>query len=1069
MKSLVLAALAALVSLAAVDARGQQRPAETDSLGRVVRDAQGARKNYARRSDGRNAKLVAPAARGTKSAAAARPVLRKAGAVRASAIGLATTYAESWRFNTWGYGIGYGGFWPVDVDADGDQEFIYGLGFGQWAIADYEPSTQDYFVKWKSPQMAVTALRVVEVGNTKTVWIAGNSDGVRVYNALTQERIATLPLPQNVSITALEFGDGNNDGTPDVIGLATNQLLFFDASTMQAEPSVSLGDQASVSSFALGNVDDDADLEIALSDGRVICITGDTPAVEWNRGTAFGYQLRLADIDGDNRDELVASQGWYSVQAWNLELQASKWEYPADLDVAAVRAFDVTGDGVPEVIVGDGQWGAIHVLDGNSGAQLWEAPNPEHGVTDIGVSDPDGDGALELMWGAGATPSGPDYMYVVNVANRAVEYQSFDIANYFSAVDVGDVDNDGRAELVVASYDSDSGYADGVMLIFDAITHKLEFQGPTNMFNNTAWTGVHALRIANVDGDPQPEILVATDKLYDGRLFVIDGVSRTVEHEWPFDSGSPLQTLDVADLDGDGLLDVLAGNSVAHSGSPGTFLYAINPRTGATIWKSQSLGYYPSTVIAADVGAPGLDLVVGMGPVLRVRWSDKQQTQSVGTEYASVLPLDVTGGAELEIVAGKYDGSIDVLDGETLEVLSNHPSACSIGSATYSVTALVAHGPSQVAFACNTELRVYDLATSTLITSVDTENTYFGINGSLRRFTAQGKSSFLSGGLYPAVFTDIGGNSVPSLNPLSASLHWRGSTDLQVIGSDDNGDTLTYQLARLPALGTVTMTDAATGQLHYTANGTGKGADSLQVRAYDGFQFSDLLTVAITLTNTAPTTTTTAIEAHWRGAQTLQLAGSDPDGDPLSFALGTLPTHGTLTVADAAAGDILFTPTGAFVGADSFTFTASDGADVSAARTVQLNLTNTVPTAPNASYSVVVGSTTSARVMGSDADDDPLTYAVSTPPSRGTLTLDAATGLFDYVPSAGNGAVTAQVVVRDGVSESSPVTLTFNYASSGSSSGSGGGGKKGGGGSFDLLILLLLAGGLLYRIRFARR
>jgi MYXO-CTERM domain-containing protein len=203
------------------------------------------------------------------------------------------------------------------------------------------------------------------------------------------------------------------------------------------------------------------------------------------------------------------------------------------------------------------------------------------------------------------------------------------------------------------------------------------------------------------------------------------------------------------------------------------------------------------------------------------------------------------------------------------------------------------------------------------------------------------------------------------------------------------------------------------------------------------------------------------MNAHWRGAQTLRLAGNDSNGDPLTFALGTQPTRGAMTMTNAATGDVGFTPSGAFVGADSFTYTVNDGADGAAAQSVQLNLTNTVPTAPNPTYSVVVGSTTSGRVAGTDANSDPLTYSVLSMPTRGTLTLDSSNGLFDYIPAAGTGSVTAQVAVRDGVSESAPVTVTFNYPAANSSSGGGGGG----GGSLDLLILAVLGMALIARIR----
>ena len=878
---------------------------------------------------------------------------------------------ETWRFNNWVYGIGIGGFWPVDVDSDGDSEIVYGLGNGMgahWAIADYAPTTHDYTVRFKSALMNISALRVVEVGNQKTIWVAGDTDGLRVYNLLTQELVATLTVPPNVTITALEFGDGNNDGTPDVVALAQDRMLFFNAATYQAEPTISTG----AGFFALGNVDDDPDREIVLSDGRVLRVNGAAVTTEWERGTPFGFQMRLADIDGDSRDELIASQGWGSIQAWNLDSRTSKWERPTAANISAVRTFDITGDGVPEVFYGDAQWGGVHALSGNTGNELWTASNPEYGVTDILVSDPDDDGTLELVWGAGSGSTGPDYVYVVNAATRAVEYQSFDISNNFPAADVGDVDNDGRAEIVVASSKSNSDGADGVLLVFDALTHALEYRSNSSQFGGQSISGVQTLKIANVDADPQAEIVVVADRLYDSRVFIIDGITHAIEKELPLDTGSPLSALDVADVDGDGQPEVITAN-YGFSNAPGQYLYVVDPRTGAIAWKSASLGpnYYPNTIHATDVGAPGRDLLVAMGKVLRVRWSDKQQTLSDADTYLAVLPLDVTGNSELEIVAGRYDGTIDVLDGETLAVLSTHSNACVAGGNIPGVRSLRADGPGAVAYTCNGAIMVYDLASSTVTTSVDTGLRFAGVNNSLVRYTARGKTTFLTGGEWPAVFTDLTNNGVPAVDPLSGTVHWRGSTDLTITGSDPNGDALTYQVSGLPSLGIATLTNATTGTLHYAASGTAMGADSFLVRAFDGYQYSVPLSVALTLTNTPPT-------------------------------------------------------------------------------------------APDASYSSRVGQTTSGRVQGTDPDGDPLTYVLVTPPARGTMTLNP-TGTFTYVLAEGTGSVTATVSVRDGVSESAPVTVTFNPTTAGGSNSGGGGG----GGSLDLLFLALLGVSLCFRLRRA--
>ena len=472
-----------------VPAQGAVRDPQLDSLGRVVRDANGTRHTYP--SDGPTAGLVnkSAVASPTRLKAATAPVQKtRSGTAVMNAASL-PDFRENWRFNNWGWGIGYDGFWPVDIDANGDKELIYGLGNAQWAIADYFPATHDYRVVWKSPQMSVSAMRVVELGNTKTVWIGGNSDGVRVYDAITQNLLATMPIQAGLYVVDFALGDADNDGSLDLIALTPDRLLLYDPVTFALKNTLLLGANASESSFAVGNVDNDADTEIALTDGRVVRFNGTTLTVEWDKGSPFGSRIRMADIDGDGRDEVISSLGWGSIQSWDVETKSLKWDHATPIDVAAIRTFDVTGDGIPEVIYGDGQWGAIHAINTSTNGELWTINNPEHGVTDITICDIDGDGQLEVIWGAGATSSGPDYMYVADIATRTIEWQSFDISSMFSAIGVGDLDNDGHNELVFISTQSESGYADGVLQIVDAETHQLEYRSGDNLFGGYAWTG----------------------------------------------------------------------------------------------------------------------------------------------------------------------------------------------------------------------------------------------------------------------------------------------------------------------------------------------------------------------------------------------------------------------------------------------------------------------------------------------------------------------------------------------------------------------------------------------------
>ena len=55
----------------------------------------------------------------------------------------------------------------------------------------------------------------------------------------------------------------------------------------------------------------------------------------------------------------------------------------------------------------------------------------------------------------------------------------------------------------------------------------------------------------------------------------------------------------------------------------------------------------------------------------------------------------------------------------------------------------------------------------------------------------------------------------------------------------------------------------------------------------------------------------------------LGVSGADP-GEPLTFAIVDLPTHGTLTLTDPGTGTVQYTPDPGYLGPDSFTFTVTD-------------------------------------------------------------------------------------------------------------------------------------------------
>lgn len=154
------------------------------------------------------------------------------------------------------------------------------------------------------------------------------------------------------------------------------------------------------------------------------------------------------------------------------------------------------------------------------------------------------------------------------------------------------------------------------------------------------------------------------------------------------------------------------------------------------------------------------------------------------------------------------------------------------------------------------------------------------------------------------------------------------------------------------------------------------------------------------------------------------LSGTDPDGDALTFTIGTMPASGGVVLSGTGGRDYEYTPNPGFVGADSFTFTASDGSLNSSEATVTINV-NSKPVLSGASYSTNEDSVIDGTVVATDAEGDSLTYAIASQPTRGALnSFNPQNGDFRYNPDdSQDGADSFTVTASDAFQTSDPVTV----------------------------------------------
>lgn len=86
-------------------------------------------------------------------------------------------------------------------------------------------------------------------------------------------------------------------------------------------------------------------------------------------------------------------------------------------------------------------------------------------------------------------------------------------------------------------------------------------------------------------------------------------------------------------------------------------------------------------------------------------------------------------------------------------------------------------------------------------------------------------------------------------------------------------------------------------------------------------------------TNNAPVATAQTATTTYGIARTITLAGTDADGDNLTYSVVTSPSHGSLS---GTSPNLTYTPTTGYSGSDSFTFKVSDGTDTSEAAKVSV-------------------------------------------------------------------------------------------------------------------------------------
>jgi hypothetical protein len=266
---------------------------------------------------------------------------------------------------------------------------------------------------------------------------------------------------------------------------------------------------------ALGDVNSDGIPDVAtgagggggphvkLFDGR----TGDLLTEFFAYGTSFsgGVNVAVGDVTGDGKADIITAAGAGGgphVRLFDLagNVQSEFFAYDATFHGGvSIAVGDTSGDRRCDIVTGAGLGGGPHVkvFDGATGAErasYFAYDSAFQGGVFVAAADLDGDGACEVITGAGAG-GGPHVEVFGGQGGKRAELFAFDTA-FKGGVRVAadDVDDDGTPDLVAGQ-----GPGGALWRAFDADTLTKIADAPAFPFPFTGGIGVAGNSPAPID------------------------------------------------------------------------------------------------------------------------------------------------------------------------------------------------------------------------------------------------------------------------------------------------------------------------------------------------------------------------------------------------------------------------------------------------------------------------------------------------------------------------------------------------------------------------------------------
>ncbi|MCP5156362.1 MAG: VCBS repeat-containing protein [Ectothiorhodospiraceae bacterium] len=510
------------------------------------------------------------------------------------------------------------------------------------------------------------------------------------------------PLTGGVLATrAFALADLDDDGDEDLVVLADEGVRVFlgdgsaapFAHTAGTEVGTALGDARAI---AIGDMDGDGRVDLVV--GRfglpdLLFLNQGGNTVFAGTGAAIGtdaldtVSVAVGDVDGDGDFDVVAAIAGGPDRLYRNDGTPAPFASAVGevltvdgVDSRAVALDDLDRDGDLDVVVAGGsEMDRVYLNHGTDNpftrAVVASIGTSARATIALATGDVDGDGDIDVVSGnhsaqrsrlfAGQPGTDP----FAGVAGVDLAGDAWPV----SALALGDLDQDGRPDLVVLRYGASPSLAwypnDGAGAPFDSAP-------PLGIGADVLLS--RSIALGDVDGDGDFDAVVAVEQGGRNRLYLNDGgatpFAGALGRDIGIDTDDTL-AIALADVNRDGRLDVIAGNAgqrnrlYLNNGTGDPFAGVVGTDIGPEAELTRSIA-------VGDVNRDGrLDVVAGNADGGAVRWyaagaGPDPFAGAVGvaitTEVADLVAVrlgDTDRDGDLDLVVARSDGPLVNLPG----------------------------------------------------------------------------------------------------------------------------------------------------------------------------------------------------------------------------------------------------------------------------------------------------------------------------------------------------------------------------------------------------------------------